>query len=300
MAKKQTAAQKAANAKTRQLFIAAKAKGLVRAKGPTPKNFKPSKYMKSKLRAIEPYLGKEFTAVKVSAKMRKTWEDAPSASVPKVINGRLMVRTPPGAKVKKSNGVLSIVTHLDAGTFEQIPLPVKVENLQEFREWFKSNKYYNNILKHRDERFNFRIFGNDSYNGFGDLEALFQELEKYDNFESNNWETSGDFWVGFELFRSYKDWTAQSHMTARAKHRAKSRREAYDRKLARMKANAPDKYAAMMARKNENRSAARISTRGYQAEKERAKKKRAEETPEQKEARRAKHRAYMAKRRGKE
>ena len=283
----------AQNAELRKLYSAARKKGLVRDRGPA-KGFKPTPYMKRRLRELEPYLGADYVSVKASPELVSVWKDAPTSIVPVAFNRRLLVKKSDGVKVSTKGGVLAIRRHLKAGTYEQLPLPVQASNLKEFREWVETNRYYNDILKHRDEVFNFRIYGNDSYNSFGDLEALLGELEKYDNYESQNWEEQTQFYSHFELFRSYKDWTGSEHAEQKRQYVQKKREEHKQRKYNRM---SPEKKAAYDERQRELRAARRRSQKGYRKQKEEQRAKRKNETPEAREKRLAKERARDAARR---
>ncbi len=283
----------AQNAELRKLYVAARKKGLVRDQGPA-KSFKPSKYMKTRLRQLEPYLGPDYAVVKASPQLVEAWKGAPSSIVPVAFNRKLVVKKAEGVKISTKGGVLAIRKHLKAGTYEQLPLPVNASNLQEFREWIRVNRYYNDILKHRDEVFNFRIYGNDSYNSFGDIEALLAELEKYDNFEPQDWDESEQFYRHFELFRSYKDWTGSEHAEQKRQYVQKKRQEAKQRKYNRMTA---EQKAAFDDRQRELVRARRRTQKGYRKQKVSQREKRKNETAEERAKRLAKERARDAKRR---
>lgn len=282
----------------RKLYAAAKRKGLVKG-DKSAKTLVPSRYMVTKLNKLETYLGPDYAAPKVSRGVRAAFKEAPSEIVPMIVSGRAIVKRAPGQRVGMKGGVLSIRTKLTAGTFEELPLPVSVKTLADFREWIEANPYYNAILKHDREVFNFRIFQNDSYNSYGNIEALIGDLENYANeppegYGSNiegEWVDSEDLFTHFQLFRSYKDWTAPEHAERKRIYQQRQRQEHRERKYNRL---SPERKAAFDERQRDLRAARRAAQPGYQQQKKEQKKKRKTETPEQRAARLAKQRARMA------
>lgn len=255
--------------------------------------------MKKRLRDLKPYLGSDYVVVKASPKLEKVWRGSPSEIVPKTFNRKLVVKRAPGTRVSTSGGILSLKRKLKAGTFESIPLPVSAHSLNDLKEWIETNPYYNDIMKNRDEVFNFKIFGNASYNNFGNLEALIDELEKYQNYDSedengDDWGDSESFYTNFELFRSYKDWKFPRDTPT---YKARARQESKDRRRARKLANMTDaKREAYLERERELRNARRLAQPSYQAQKKAQRDKRASETKKQRAARLKKEKARDKKR----
>lgn len=294
MAKRKTSQQKksAENLKKyRKLYTQAKKAGLVKGDKKAG-SLKPSKYMKSKLNKLAPYLGGEYEFLKPKTKKEKAtakaFKRSPTPFVPGVINNRVIVKRVGGAKPKFDNGILKRVRHLEAGAFEHIPMPFRPKDLNDLKNYVETNEYLNDVLKNPDEFFNFTIFGNKSHDSYGDLESLIDALENFYAVES-----FPEDWVNLhlELYRSYKDWKHAGNTgalrSARVAQRNRERMAAYRQRLA----SNPARYSRYL----ENAKAARDASPGYAAKKQKQKENRKNETVEQREQRLAKVREWKRK-----
>lgn len=264
-------------AEYRRIYKLAKEAGLV-TKKVAPSKLRPSKYMRTRLNSLKQYLTGEYEFLKADTpKRRKTAElfrKAPTPFVPKVVNKVIIGKKQGSAKLTWDNAILKRIRHLDAGEFENIPMPIKPRDLNDLRDFVEKNPYLNDVLKHDDEVFNFVIFGNKSIDSYGDLESLVRALEDFYDTENfpEDWAS-----IHLELFRSYKDWKHEGN-SGRKGARNEARRMADYR--ARIAAN-PAKYA----RYREYANAAFRASPGYTRKLERQKKNRDNETPEQREKR---------------
>lgn len=255
--KRELAETKAKLKEYRHLYSEAKKKGLVKGNLDARK-LQPSKYMKAKLNKLAPYINakEEYTFLKVDKSMAKRWKENPNSFAPMVSNGVVIARQEPGIQNVVKKGFIRRIQKLEAGTHEYIPLPFKPRNWQEFKDEIEANPSYNELLReNEDELFNFKIFGQPSRDSYGNIEALIAHLEAYRNFEE--WDESYPDWFeeNFELFRSYKNWKWEQHTAEyqRAKWNA-GRRAWWERQ-------SPEKKAAYLKRRRENRTSQRSYAR---------------------------------------
>lgn len=271
----------------RRVYKLAKENGLV-AKKVAPSKLKPTRYMRAKLKSLRPYLTGEYQFLKAdNPKRRKTaqlFKKAPTPFVPKVVNNVIIGKKQGEAKLTWDDAILKRIRHLDAGEFENIPMPIKARDLNDLRDFVENNDYLNEVLKHDDEVFNFTIFGNKSIDSYGDLQSLIRALEDFYEVENfpEDWPS-----MHLELFRSYKDWKHEGNSGRKGAKNNAERMAAYRAKVA---AN-PAKYA----RYRENANAAFRASPGYTRKLATQKAKRGKETPEQRE----KRLEYMKQRRAK-
>lgn len=253
----------------REAYKQARAKGLVKDKG-APSKYIPTRYAKTRLNKLKPYLSEGYAVLKPSTKQeRKTVREFKGSGQP-VFNGVILFKREGGYEPTLSDGILKLVRRLDAGTFERIPLPQNVRTLANFERYVADNEYLDTVLKHSGERFNFRIFGNNSIFSFDDLESLFNYIDQ--NYDKDSW---GDDWFvkQFELFRSYKDWKYENSPQ-------------YDREVERRKQfNANRRYSRLTPTQKENRAAMRMASLSYAHQLRVQKAKIKNETPEQREQR---------------
>lgn len=273
-------ARKAAALKDyRALYARARKAGAVKDQG-KPSTFAPSKYMKTKLNKLRPYLSDEYVPLKAqSPQQLKTYREfrkSPNQTFPVTANGVIFAKREGGFEPSWESGFLKLKRHLEAGTFERIPLPMEPTDWNDIKKYFEDNEYLNDTLKFEDEQFAYRIFGNNSTYTFGDLEGLIMHLEGR---SSGQTDTPPEEWfheAQFELFRTYKDWHVnQSPQYKRRKERDEQRRK-----------------AKKSLEQNERRAILRQGNRSYQMQLYGEKKKRENETPQQRAERLAKKKKY--------
>lgn len=300
--KKPSQAQKRAQRlrEYRKAYTLAKSKGLVKDLGPG-KNFKPSKYMRTKLNKLKPVLTGDYKFVKLDAKQARQYRTLNNARVPVVSNRVAAVLAPKTARVRtnkqglieiKEDQYLSVVGQLQplkSGTFERIILPFKADSIEKLREWVNSNPQLDDdgFLKYDNELFNYMIFGHPSHNSFQGIEGLVRFLE--DGASGNDDHTDSEWFseANFELYRSYRDWRFERDTPAYIKARRQERRRKWYARLT------PERRKRM--RQQENiRSQARPS---YDRKKKALREKYQNETPEQREERLRKNREWKAKNR---
>lgn len=263
----------------RELYRRARMAGAVKDKG-IPSKFKPTKYMKTKLNKLRPYLSEEYKPLQAKSpqqlKTVREFKRNPSASFPVVFNGVLFAKRENGYEPSFDMGFLKLKRHLEAGTFERIPLPINSTDWNDIKEYFLKNEYLNDVLKYEDEEFAYRIFGNNSISTFGDLEGLILHLEGR---SSGQTDAPPEDWfqeAEFELFRTYKDW----HMNKSPQYKRRKERDAQMRK------------AKKSLEGRERRARLRKGNMSYAMQLFNEKKKRQAETPEQRATRLAKLKEY--------
>lgn len=268
----------------RSAYTLARKKGLVKDLGPG-KNFKPSKYMKTKLNKIKPLLKGDYQFVKLEAKQARQYRTLKNARVPLVSNGVAAVLAPKKAKVKTNRqGLIQIIEKefaevlgqlkpLEAGTYERIVLPFKPSSLDVLRKWVDENPELDDDgrLKYDNEVFNYFIFGHPSHNSFQGLDGLIQYLEG--GASGNDDHTDAEWFseANFELFRSYRDWRFPRDTPEYQRQKARERRQRWYNALK------PARLKRLRQQENINAQARPSYDRKKKAQNE----KRKNETPEQ-------------------
>lgn len=275
----------------RSLYAKAKANGLL-AKPKDARSVKISKYMKGKLNKLEPYLSGEYTSVKVDRKVARQYRDAPTSWTPVTFGDRVIVpKSVARAFPKSRGGKLVFVRPLKDGEHELIPVPIKATTVEAMLEEISGNPIYQQS-KREDENFAFRIYGNASWETFGNLEALTRYIaEFYPHIEENetNLDDDDESKIPLLIYREKKNWRMAGERIEKARRRRSIKRrklrkdmtpeqierarEKYARRMEYYKKVYPEKYQEQLEKR-----------RDY------AKKRREKMTPEQVERWREKER----------
>lgn len=250
-----------------------KAKGIVSAKVDARKQ-RDTKYMRAKVRKFEDVLSGTAIAVKAKKDVREKYS---SAGIFESRGSFVMVpkeHERSRAKIKKGRDLVEIITPLKYGDHREVVLPFKATNMVDLARKLEANPI--DDLKKGDEQFAFRLFGHNSLKSFVD---------------------TGEF-VDYVL-RNYAHLFSGKSGTRAVKHLSIIRFKAAYGDIP----DAPEEgriYEGKYKRANATgRNDGRKGTYELQKDKARAarkRKQRAAETPEAKETRLAKQRAYDANR----
>tara|TARA_R110000796_G_scaffold61138_1_gene141605 strand:- start:14493 stop:15431 length:939 start_codon:yes stop_codon:yes gene_type:complete len=221
------------NVRYRKLYAEAKRKGLV-AGDKDARSLKPSAYMKTKLNKLQPYLGSDYEAVKVSPNVARAFKETRGNNVPFVTRDRVLVRKQSNEYVTVKHGLPAKIRRLKAGDYEEIIIPVSVKTIGELEAAILNNPYWDDILKNPDENFRFSIGGSiveggsPSNAGYLNLEELIAEIKAYKTIEDNG-EDDYPIEGSIHLYREYKDWKFPE-LDAERKRKFKERDEEFTRR----------------------------------------------------------------------
>lgn len=231
------------------------------------RKIKPSKYMKAKLNRLDRQgiLSGEYTTVKVDRQVAKQYRDAPTAWTPATFGDRVVVpKSVAGSLPKNRKGKLVFVRPLADGEHELIPIPIKATTVEGMLAEIEGNPIWLQS-KREDENFAFRIYGNASWETFGNIEAMVRYIaEFYPHIEENetNLEDDDEAKIPLLIYREKKNWRMASERIQKARRRRSIKRkklrkdmtpeqiererEKYQKRMRQYREFWPEKYQAML------------------------------------------------------
>lgn len=255
----------------RRLYAQAKKMNLL-ARPKDARKIKPTKYMKTKLNKLDKagFLDGQFTTVKVGRDVAKAYKAAPTSWTPATFADRVVVpKSIAGSLPKTRGGKIVFIRPLKDGEHEMIPIPIKAVTVENMLDEIKANPIWE-LSKREDENFAFRIYGNASWETFGNLEAMIQYIETYyPHIEENetNLEDDDESRIPLIIYREKKNWrmaseridkAARRRVISRKKRRSElspERRQQLlerDRKRIQIwRQRYPEKYTEQLARRKE-------------------------------------------------
>lgn len=194
----------AADKEIRKKLAALKKRGLIFQKK-SLRDYKPTTYAKRRLKELEGVLTGEKIAIKAPKAVRYKYKGLPNTSH---AGGKIIVPNRPGAKAQIRRGMIAFIEPLgkNGHYIEEIVLPVNLRRPDQVKRWIESGEPER--LKHPDEYFAFKYFGNASLTALPNAESLLDYLMTYDwfNKESDNELNPSDDEerpAALELFRVY-------------------------------------------------------------------------------------------------
>jgi len=207
----------------RKLYAEAKRLGVI-AKPKDARKIKPTKYMKTKLNRLEKsgLLSGEYTSVKVGAKVARSYKEAPTAWTPATFGERVIVpKKVMGSLPKTRGGKIVFIRPLTDGEHEMIPIPIKATTVEGMIAEIEGNPVWEHS-KREDENFAFRIYGNASWETFGNLERMIQYIETYyPHIEENetNLDDDNETKIPLIIYREKRNWRMAPERLEKARRR---------------------------------------------------------------------------------
>lgn len=199
IAREAAAKKRAEDAALRAKLSALKKLGLV-SKRIDLRTYKPTKYMRGKIRKVEGVLTGKQQVVKLTPEQgRVLREQYKGLKNIQFVNGRVVVNTPKNETADIKDNMLRRVRKLggkDGAYIESIRIPVDARNPNEILRWIEGGGAER--AKFNRDYFGFRYYGNASLRSFPDTRSLLDYLQQYKQFEDGA-SLRDDF--DFELFR---------------------------------------------------------------------------------------------------
>lgn len=178
----------------RSQVAALKKKGLV-SKRVDARSQKPTRYMREKVKKLEPVLSGQMVGIKLKPDVLKQYRDAGGFQI---VNKRLVLPKDQSEIPGIRRGLPVLRRPLGKGALERIPLPFGTKNIYDLIKDMRENPAKWNALKEPEpkEYFSFKLYRNFSREAFGDVEFMADALERYDP----------SVFEGLEIVRTEIDW----------------------------------------------------------------------------------------------
>lgn len=191
------------------------------------RSHKPTRYMKSRLKFLEPVLEGRYAAVKAKPSVLREFRSAGA----RIANGRILVEARPEVitTVRRgtiTEGVIFQRRPLDAGFWEElITLPISSHNVGDMLSWLATNGKSLQGKKNSGDRWGFKIDGNRSRASFGGFEEMVDYLTYYKNIGAIEDVDTGEHPEFFTIWRIKEpQWTRAAVQADKDRDLARRRR----------------------------------------------------------------------------